>query len=254
MMQSNDHLKNALMLEVAHAKAIATSDPIHKKHAFDCANSFRECNRHEDAIRWYKTILKQENSPQEKYLSCFYMYKCYVEIGQREHGIFHLVKSFAYDIERVECLYELVEHYCCEKMSNVAYTYYNIVKPHYIKSINDSSITNSKLHFNSNVSNFFLPYYMIIVADHVNDRACGVFMYDVIFRNKPRVFSEWHLNNLFFNLRFFISHVSSEFVSIANEYLLFLVKNGVNSKIFKQIANSFEYGGVSFPNSLCIDV
>lgn len=249
MLPIDYHLKNALMLEVAHAKAIATSDPIHKKHAFDCANSFRECNRHEDAIRWYKITLKQENSLQEKYLSCLHMYKCCSAIGQREHGIFYLVKSFTYDMERVECLYELVEHYCCDNMSDIAYTYYNIIKPHYIKLINDPSIIGSKLHFNSNVANFFLPYYMIIVADRVNDRACGVFMYKVIFQKKQCVFSEWHLNNLFFNLRFFISHVSPEFVSIANEYLSFLLYNGVNSLNFKQIANSFEYGGVNLLNN-----
>jgi hypothetical protein len=236
-MQSIDHLKNALTLEVAHAKAVAASDPIHKQHAFDCANSFHLCNRHEDAIRWFKIILKNDTSMQEKYVSCFKLYKCYEAIGQREHGFYYLVKSLAYDLERVECLHELIVHYCCDNMSEMAYNYYRIVQPHYVKSIYDSTLINSKLLLNSDVSNFYFPYYMIIVADRVNDRTCGIFMYEVIFRKKQRVFSLWHLNNLFFNLRFFISHAPPHFVSVANEYLSFLLDNKVNLN-FKEIATS----------------
>lgn len=209
---------------------------------FHSADNFRHQKQFENAICCYKDIIAQEKtSSQEKYLSCFYLHQCLESIGNKEGGFFYLVKSMKYDLERVECLNELAVHYCCENMSDLAYKYYKIIEPHFLKASNDSSITDSKLHFNSDVSNFFFPYIMIIVADRVNDRACGVSMYEIIFQKKQRVFSTWHLNNLFFNLRFFISHASSQFASLANEYLSFLKDNGINLIQFEKVASSFDY-------------
>ena len=107
------YLKDANILASAHADALAKGDEIYKRYAFYCANSYRDCGRHEDAIRWYKITLSQDNWPQEKYLSCLYAYQCYLALNQKEHGFFYLVKGFAYDMERVECLYPLLVHYCC---------------------------------------------------------------------------------------------------------------------------------------------
>lgn len=209
---------------------------------FCSANNFRNQKQFENAIRCYKDVIAQEKtSSQEKYISCFYLHQCLESIGNKEGGFFYLVKSMKYDLERVECLNELAVYYCCDNMSYLAYEYYKIIEPHFLKASNDSSITNSKLHFDSNISNFFFPYIMIIVADRVNERACGVSMYEIIFQKKQRVFSLLHLNNLFFNLRFFISHASSQFISSANEYLSFLEDNGINLIQFEKVANSFDY-------------
>ena len=218
------YLKDALLLEAAHADAVTRGDPLHKRYAFYCANSYRDCGRHEDAIRWYKVTLSQDNWAQEKYVSCLYIYNCYETLGQKEHGFFYLVKALHYDLERVECLYPLIVHYCCENANDVAYAYYRIVQPHYERTL-QSNLSQSKLFLESDKANFFLPYYMIIVADRVGDRACGVRMYEIIFTQKQRSFTAWHLRNLMFNLRFFVGHVDparkSHFAALANDYLQF---------------------------------
>ena len=249
------YLKDALILESAHAEALAQGDPLHKRYAFYCANSYRDCGKHEDAIRWYKITLSQDNWAQEKYVACLYTYNCYEALGQREHGFFYLVKALHYDLERVECLHPLVVHYCCEDRNDVAYAYYRIVQSHYERAMLTSETNSgSKLFLEPDKANFFLPYYMIIVADRVGDRACGVRMYEIIFRKKQRVFSAWHLRNLFFNLRFFIKHVElvhelsngteitlAQFVALTNEYLRFLRENGVQSSTFNEIKKDFNY-------------
>jgi FkbM family methyltransferase len=216
------YLKDALLLEAAHAEALAQGDDLHKRYAFYCANSYRDCGRHADAIRWYKATLAQDNWAQEKYVSCLYMHQCYEALGQKEHGFFYLVKALHYDLERVECLYPLIVHYCCEDRNDVAYGYYRIVQSHYERAVYSSG---SKLFLESDKANFFLPYYMIIVADRVGDRACGVRMYEIIFTQKHRSFTAWHLRNLVFNLRFFVGHVKPDalaaFAALANDYLQF---------------------------------
>ena len=230
----NKYLNDAITLEKAHADALAKGDDLYKRYAFYCANSYRDHGRHEDAIRWYKITLSQDNWAQEKYVSCLYMHQCYEALGQKEHGFFYLVKSFAYDAERVECLYPLLVHYCCEGMNELAHSYYRMVKM--------SAIPNNagKLFVETDKAGFYVPYYMIIVADRVGDRECGIRMYETIFKTKHRTFSAWHLRNLMFNLRFFIEHVKPEalnaFVALANEYLQFVVDHGIPASTFDDLA------------------
>jgi len=242
------YLKDALLLEAAHADAVTRGDPLHKRYAFYCANSYRDCGRHEDAIRWYKVTLSQDNWAQEKYVSCLYIYNCYEALGQKEHGFFYLVKAFAYDAERVECLYPLIVHYCCDNANDVAYGYYRIVEPQFIRAnngTNGTNGTNGKLFLETDKPNFFVPYYMIIVADRVGDRACGILMYEIIFRKKQRSLSAWHVRNLMFNLRFFIGHVKPDaaaaFAALANEYVQFIRENGIPVSTFDEVIKDFNY-------------
>jgi beta-1,4-mannosyl-glycoprotein beta-1,4-N-acetylglucosaminyltransferase len=227
----NKYLKDATILATAHAHAVAKGDDLHKRYAFYCANSYRDCGRFEDAIKWYKITLSQNNWNQEKYVSCIYIYQCYEALKQVENGFFYLVKAFSYDNERVECLYPLIVHYCCENMNEVAYNYFKMVKM--------TSAQEGKLFVETDKAGFYVPYYMIIVADRVGDRECGIRMYEHIFKEKHRTFSAWHLRNLFFNLRFFINHVKTEgleaFVAMANGYIKFVIDNGVPTNTFDEL-------------------
>ena len=230
----NKYLKDAAILARAHAVALANGDDLYKRYAFYCANSYRDCGRHEDAIKWYRITLSQDNWAQEKYLSCLYAYQCYEALGQPEHGYFYLVKAFSYDDERVECLYPLIVHYCCENMNEIAYNYFRMAK------LSTPQNNAGKLFVETEKAGFYVPYYMIIVADRVGDRECGVRMYEHIFKEKHRTFSAWHLRNLFHNLRFFINHVKPEalnaFAALANDYLKFVIDNGVPVNTFDNLS------------------
>ena len=253
------YLKDALLLEKAHAEALAQGDDLYKRYAFYCANSYRDCGKHEDAIRWYKITLAQDNWAQEKYVACLYAYECYEALGQKEHGLFYLVKAFAYDRERVECLYPLLVHYCCEGMNEVAYNYYRMVENQFIRinnANNANNATNGKLFLQTDKTNFFVPYYMIIVADRVGDRECGILMYEIIFKQKQYVFSEWHLRNLMFNLRFFIGHVKPDalnaFVALAKNYMQFLIMKGLPVSTFDDLVQSLPITTMPPPSGLIV--
>lgn len=230
----NKYLNDATILAKAHAESLTNGDDLYKRYAFYCANSYRDCGKYEDAIKWYKTTLSQDNWLQEKYLACLYMYQCYDALKQPHDGFFYLVKAFSYDSERVECLYPLLVHYCCEEMHEMAYNYYRMVK----MPITQNNA--GKLFVETDKAGFLVPYYMIIVADRVRDRECGIRMYEIIFKTKHRTFSAWHLRNLMFNLRFFIEHVKPEavnaFAALANDYLKFVIDNGVPASTFDGLA------------------
>lgn len=234
-MDPDKYLKDALILEKAHAEAIKNNDHLFHRYSYYCANSYKDCGKFEDAIKWYKITLSQEKQwEQEKYTACLYIYDCYKALNQETNGFFYLVKSFAYDKERVECLYPLLVHYCCENMPQIAYSYYMNVKDFFENRYLNADIS-KKLFINLDKYNFFVPYYMILIADKVQDFKCIVKMYEIIFIKKQPMFDEWYIGNLLYNLQFFLKHVpkdNKEFIDLANNYINFLFVNGVKSQTF----------------------
>jgi len=88
---------------------------------------------------------------------------------------------------------------------------------------------NNKLFVNMSISEFHLPYYVIIVCEKMRDYETGIHMYRIIFTKKCKIFDTWLVGNLLYNLQFFINHVKEEdkstFYSLFKEYADFLVAN-----------------------------
>ena len=237
-MDPDKYLKDALILEKAYAEALKNNDNLFLRYSYYCANSYKDCGKFEDAIKWYKITISQEQQwVQEKYVACLNIYECFEKLNQKEIGFFYLVKAFTYDKDRVECLYPLIVHYCCENMHQIAYNYYINVKDFFENRYLNTDMSR-KLFINPDKYSFFLPYYMILIADKVQDFACVVRMYEIIFIKKSPIFEEWYVNNLLYNLQFFLKHVpknNQQFIPLANNYINFLFVNGVKSQTFESL-------------------
>ena len=228
----NKYLKDALMLETAYNDEKKINGELIGRYSFYCANSYKDANNILKSIEWYKINLKEEKSGwmQEKYVSCLELYKQLSKINQQDEGFAYLIESYKYDKERVECIYELIKHYCCKEINEIAMAFFSLVNLEININVSD------KLFIDENISKFYLPYYMIIVADRLKNRQIGIAMYKKIFLSKSNVFAEWFLNNLFINFQFFIDHIpenEKENISIlANDYIKFLFNNGVQLNKF----------------------
>ena len=222
----NKYFKDAMILEKAYEEAIKNNDNIYNRYGFYCANSYYDCGKHEDAIKWYKKTLDNKNWSQEKYVSCLRMFNCYNALNQKETGMFYLVKSAEYDKERTECFYELISYYCCNGLHEIAYGYYTVLKSFF----NDNYLStglNNKLFLNLSTPNLYLPYYMILVADKVQDYDTVIQMYRIIFTKKHRDNSKFFIGNMLYNLQFFIERVNpdeiNDFKQLFKEYVEFLI-------------------------------
>lgn len=224
------YLKDAKILAAAHAEAVLTNDPLLRRYAFYCANSYKDYGSNEEAIKWYKITLSQDNWAQEHYISCYHIYECYLKLNNLETGLFYLVKAFQYDQERVECLYPLLVHYCCQSQFQIAYAYYINVKLFFETQYLNSNLDH-KLFIAIDKYNFYVPYYMILIADKVHDFGCVIKMFEIIFIKKMIIFDDFYIGNLLYNLQFFVQHVSAEsmpqFIHLADEYIRFLHNLGI---------------------------
>ena len=228
------YLKDAKILEESYYEAKTNNDHLYLRYGFYCANSYKDSGKTEEAIKWYKITLGNENWSQEKYMCCLNLYNLYNSIGENEKGLHYLVESFNYDLERMECVSLLIKEYCCRGLNNIAYNYYCMIKDFYENKYLQTNNTH-KLFVENDKPNFFLPYYMIIVADKVKEsfseaRQTIVKMYEIIFTKKYPMTDDFFIGNLLYNLQFFIGFCckTDNFINLANNYLEFLYKNGVN--------------------------
>ena len=165
--------------------------------------------------------------------------------------MFYLVESFNYDIERVECLHELVSYYCINKMNNVAYNYYLTVKNFYENSYLNSTMQ-GKLFLENGKYDLYLPYYMILVADKVQQWSTVIQMYRIIFTKKFRETSKFFIGNMLYNLQFFIDKVDkndTHFFKLFKEYVDFLISIGYSVEDHN-FMNKYEKYGIIVKNNV----
>jgi len=252
------YLKDAIILEKAFSEAQQIGDNICNRYAFYCANSYKDAGKPEEAIKWYKKVLELDTWIQEKYVSCLFIFNEYAKLNQKENGMFYLVESFKYDLERFECVFSLIQYYSIAGLTNVAYQYYGLIKNYYentylTKFINTKGSIIGKLFIDQSVANFYLPYFVILVADKVKSveptAELTIFkMYEIIFTIKQLINTEFYIGNLLYNLQFFIDFAckhSPSFVSLFQSYIDFLY--GINFNLNKyDFLKIFEKYGVRF--------
>ena len=241
------YLKDALTLEKAYNEAFNNNDEIYNRYGFYCANSYFDYGKYEEAIKWYKITLDNNNWSQEKYVACLKLFNCYKALNQVENGFFYLVKAFSYDKERVECLCELISHYCSNGMNDVAYGYYNIVKSFYNEKYLKYNLQN-KLFLDVSKANFILPYYMILVADKMQDFDTITQMYKILFTKKHIEANKFLIGNFLYNLQFFIETVKNdaEFINLFKEYVNFLIS--INYPVYEhEFMVRYESYGILMP-------
>ena len=250
----NKYLDDAKILESAHKEALATKDPLHLRYAFYCANSYRDCQKWVDAIKWYKIVLEQDNWAQEKYVSCIYLNMCYKNLNRDEYGIYYLVEGIKYDRTRVEGVKHIIEHYVQKKDYHVAYTYYKGIQEFYENDYLKKEYNSQTLFLQNDMGALMLPFYIIIVADKVkkdnNDMPMYVViqkMYEIVFTKKCGHNNEILIRNLLYNLQFFIDRciqINQDFVKLFQSYVDFLV--GVKFPLIKynEIMDKYEKYGI----------
>ena len=180
---NNKYKNDANILEKAYDKAFKNDDKIYERYSFYCANSYRDCNDSENAIKWYKNTLSLNNWGQEKYISCLYLYNLYSSQGNKENALYYLVKSYEYDKTRIECMYHLINHYCILNQNEVSFAYYTLIQNYY-ENYYITDTFQHKLFVSEADYSFFLPYIMIIISDRLKKYDIGLKMYNIIFQKK----------------------------------------------------------------------
>jgi len=177
------------------------------------------------AAQFIAVIESDDSLRDEKYMSCLHLYTIYSQLGSMDKAHRILEDSYSIDPERVEGIYILIRHYTCVNNSTKALEYYRWIQSYYEnRYVTDMSIQ-TRLGFKQSDYDFYLPYFMIIVAERMKDYAIGFRMYYFLFRQKCVNTTDFYIGNLLFNFQFFIPHIQkshkshTDFVNSFIEYL-----------------------------------
>ena len=217
------YLNDARILEEGYYTAIKNNDNLSHRYVYYCANSYCDAGDFENAIKWYKLTLSANGWFDERYNSCLKLFEL---TGDKEF----LVESFRHNSRRVEGIYNLIKHYCCENKNEIAMNYYLWIKNYFENEVDDLS---TKLFARTLDYTFYLPYYMIIVSEKVKDHNTGIKMYIIIFSKMEDTLlaGEWWINNLLFNLQFFNEYFTTPFIEKIKIFFQFLIKNNIKFNV-----------------------
>jgi len=201
------YAKDAAVLEAACAKAEAAKDPIAARYAFYCANSYRNTPHRDKTIEFYKKVLTLGGWHQEQYMACLELWGQHELLGAPEKGVEFLMESTKYDRTRVECVYRLVKYYGCKELYEPAIACYSMIQEWYetrfLSAGGLSDDLSSRLFAKTDEYDFYLPYYMIIIAEKTKRYALGAKMYEIVWKRNYHGAGEWWMKNLLHNLQFF---------------------------------------------------
>lgn len=225
----NKYLKDALILDKAFHETFESKDPLFKRYAYYCAQSYLCAGKREEALVFYKKVLTFDTWCQEQYISCMEIFDIYEHFNTPKEGLYYLVEAFRYDSQRAECVVRLVKYYLNAGLPNVALMYYKGIQEYYETKYETDSIQ-EKLFVRRCDSDFYLPYYMIIVGERTSNLDICVNMFTSIIKYKFVGVSEWWIQNAFHNMQFFVNKLPRTFEYLQNllQYVDFIRLNGIN--------------------------
>jgi hypothetical protein len=215
---------------------VIEEEPKNDRYHFYLANTYRDLGDIDNAIIYYKKRLLLGGWWEEMYVSCVELTK----LIKDNTRFFYAVESFHFNPKRVEGILQLIKHYTCEGKYTIAYNYYNFIKDYYENEyFSGNGDISSNLFSIVMDYTFFLPYYMIIVCEHLKKWDTGILMYRIILKRKT-LGNDWWMKNLEFNLQFYVPFMDSK---LKNElYQLFNFKK----KILFYVGFSTELWNISY--------
>ena len=223
---SDKYLKDAIILENAHNILMQnnTDNMLKIRYSFYCAQSYKDCKNMEKAIEWYMKRISYNGWNQEVYYSYYMVGTIYMKINQPEKAIYYWSLSYEADMERKECLYEIIKYFRTIQKYNLAYQYYNMLSNN-IQQISDYS---NKLFILTNIYDYELDFEFSIIACYVNKHIDAINIYKKLFSsniNKERY------NLILSNFKFYIKYLDKtdiEFYDIFNSFIKKLDYDTIN--------------------------
>lgn len=86
-------------------------DPKNERYMFYLANSYKDSQNYEEAIKWYKKRIESGSWYEEVYISWCNLGSCYEKLNKPEHAIEAWIQAFNQLPKRSESLYKIAKHY-----------------------------------------------------------------------------------------------------------------------------------------------
>jgi len=170
-------------------------DPNNARYYFYLANSYHDCGRFEEAINFYKKRIELGGWNQEVWYSYYRIGLCFKSMGKIEEAIYYWLKGYNYYSERLENLYEIIQHYRIISQHKLAEIFYKEAR----KILDLNKNRDSYLFLHEDVYSSKIYYEYTVIAAYLG-------IYDINYEvvkvlNYSRDIIE--VNNMLSNMKFY---------------------------------------------------
>jgi GR25 family glycosyltransferase involved in LPS biosynthesis len=175
---------------------------LRNRYAFYCAQSYKDGNRTEKSIEWYKRVLTLGNWDQEKYYACLMIAGQTTQLNEK---ILYYNEAHKYDIERREHIVRLMDIYYQLKQNLLVNALY-----HKIKHDARGKPSSDKLFLTEGDYKHQIELYNSLCAYYMKDYSTGYECCKRIILAKPVLVSPEHFILTIRNLVFYQSEIGKD--------------------------------------------
>lgn len=149
--------------DIALLKKGLEAEPNNDRYTFYLANSYRDAGQTMNAIETFKKRIEIGGWHEEVWHSCYSIGKCYRNMGQMENAIYWFLQAHNVMPERLENLYEIINHYRENGKNTIAYSFY-VMAHHFLHKNKNPDY----LFLQKDVYDYKLDYELSIIGYYCN--------------------------------------------------------------------------------------
>jgi len=170
-------------------------DPNNVRYYFYLANSYHDCGKFCEAIDVYKKRIELGGWNQEVWYSYYRIGMCFKHMNKYEDAIYYWLNGFNFYNERLEGLYEIIQHYRIISKHKLADIFYKEARK--ILDLNQNRDSYLFLHQDIYASKIYYEY--TIIAAYLGINNINYEVIKVLNNSKDTI----EINNMLTNLKFY---------------------------------------------------
>jgi tetratricopeptide (TPR) repeat protein len=188
--KTNKFERDAMLLEEG-----IKQDPQNIRYHFYLANTYRDLEKNDLAIKYYKKRIKLKNWEQEVWESYYQIGLIHLKTNKKEEAINYFIDGIKILPYRLENIYELIKHYRIVGEHEKCEYYYNIVK--FVQTKNKN--IDDYLFLRKDVYTYLIDYEYIIFSYYLKNKNIQKELINVLNHTKNMA----EINCVLSNLKFY---------------------------------------------------
>jgi tetratricopeptide (TPR) repeat protein len=215
--------------------------PNNDRYTFYLANSYKDSGQYENAIEYYKKRTELGGWIEEVWYSFYNIGKCWKSLNEPEKAICAWMDAFHAWPNRIENLYEIVQHYRCNGKNQIAYMFYCIAD-----RMRKDHLERDYLFMQRDIYDYKLDFELSIIAFYVNLDNYDINIINMRVLSDPNI-EDWILSNVLSNYKFTVEKARDFDTELWKKNNLSVLLESIGKKILDE-----NPGYVSSTPSFCM--
>jgi len=200
--------------------------PNNDRYTFYLANSYKDAGQYEAAIEYYRKRIEIGGWIEEVWYSHYNIGKCWKELKQMEKAICAWMDAYQAWPNRIENLYEIIQHYRYIGKNQIAYMFYMIAD-----RMRKNHPERDYLFMQRDIYDYKLDFELSIIGYYVNLDKFDLNIVNMKVLSDPHL-ENWILNNVTSNYKFTVEKARDHQTELGQKHGLSQILESFGKRVF----------------------